>query len=89
MSPPVRESLAAAGMLYVLDVRPDMTVWPVEPTWTKPPYEGNGRPGKPKLLCEERQTVAKRSAALEDAAWREITVAEGSHGPRTYTFGIR
>ncbi len=28
MSPNLREGLAAAGMRYVLDVRPDMTVWP-------------------------------------------------------------
>ena len=44
MSPALREGLAATGMLYVLDVRPDMTVWPLEPTWTDPPYQGNGRP---------------------------------------------
>ena len=44
MSPMLREGLASAGMYYVLDVRPDMTVWPLEPTWTDPPYQGNGRP---------------------------------------------
>ena len=38
MSPALREGLAATGMLYVLDVRPAMTVWPLEPTWTDPPY---------------------------------------------------
>ncbi|MCE2499750.1 MAG: transposase [Dehalococcoidia bacterium] len=37
MSPPLRDGLAAAGMCYVLDVRPDTTVWPLEPTWTDPP----------------------------------------------------
>ena len=29
MSPTLREGLAATGILYVLDVRPDMTVWPL------------------------------------------------------------
>ena len=48
MSPTLREGLASAGMYYVLDVRPDMTVWPLEPTWTDPPYQGNGRPRKPR-----------------------------------------
>ena len=32
MSPTLREGIASAGMYYVLDVRPDMTVWPLEPT---------------------------------------------------------
>ena len=36
MSPSFREGLAAAGMWYVLDVRPDMTVWPLEPAWSLP-----------------------------------------------------
>ena len=40
MSPTFRDGLAAAGMRYVLDVRPDMTVWPLEPAWTGPPYQG-------------------------------------------------
>ena len=30
MSPPLRDGLAEIGMRYVLDVRPDMSVWPVE-----------------------------------------------------------
>ena len=34
MSPSFRDGLAAAGMWYVLDVRPDMTVWPLEPAWS-------------------------------------------------------
>ncbi len=49
MSPTLREGLAAAGMRYVLDVGPDTTVWPVEPTpyqvrgrlWINPPYPGS------------------------------------------------
>ena len=51
MSPALREGLAATGMLYVLDVRPDVTVWPLEPTWTDPPYQGNGRPRKPQTAA--------------------------------------
>ena len=86
MSPALREGLAATGMLYVWDVRPDMTVWPLEPTWTDPPYQGNGRPRKPRPRREERQTMAERSQALPAAAWREITIAQGSQGPRVYRF---
>ena len=89
MSPALRERLAATGMLYVLDVRPDMTVWPLEPTWTDPPYQGNGRPRKPRPRREERQTMAERSQALPAAAWREITIAQGSQGPRVYRFSAQ
>ena len=74
---------------YVLDVRPDMTVWPLEPTWTDPPYQGNGRPRKPRPVREERQTMAERSQALPAAAWREITIAQGSQGPRVYRFSAQ
>ena len=74
MSPPFREGLAAAGMRYVLDVRPDMTVWPLEPTWTDPPYQGNGRPRKPRLRGGQRQTMQERAAAIPVDGWREITV---------------
>ena len=88
-SPALREGLAATGMLYVLDVRPDMTVWPLEPTWTDPPYQGNGRPRKPRPRREERQTMAERSQALPAAAWREITIAQGSQGPRVYRFSAQ
>ena len=89
MSPPLREGLAAAGMRCVLDVRPDMTVWPLEPTWTKPPYQGNGRPRKPRPLREERQTMVQRSLALPEEAWQEITIAAGSQGPRTYRYSAQ
>ena len=40
MSPTLREGLASAGMYYVLDVRPDMTVWPLEPTWDRSALPG-------------------------------------------------
>ena len=88
MSPTLREGLAATGMQYVLDVRPDMTVWPLEPTWTDPPHQGNGRPRKPRLRREERQTMAERSQASA-AAWREITITQGSQGPRVYRFSAQ
>ncbi len=89
MSPTLREGISAAGMQYVLDVRPDLTVRPLEPTWTNPPDQGNGRPRKPRLRREERQTMAERSAALPAAAWREITIAMGRQGPRIYRYSAQ
>ena len=87
MSPTLREGVSAAGMHYVLDVRPDLTVWPLEPAWTNTPYPGVGRPRKPRLRREKRQTMSERSAGLPAEAWRVITVAAGSQGPRTYRYG--
>lgn len=89
MSPPLREGLAAAGLRYILDVRPDMTVWPLEPAWTDPPYQGNSRPRKPRLRGGQRQTMPERAASIPEEAWREITVAEGSQGPRTYRYSAQ
>ena len=83
------EGLAAAGTWYVLDVRPDMTVWPLEPAWSNPAYQGFGRPRKPKLLREQRLTVEGRSLSPPEGAWQEVTVAEGTQGPRTYMFSAQ
>ena len=46
MTPSFRESLAALGMKYVLDVPAGFTVWPVEPERTTPVYRGRGGPPK-------------------------------------------
>ena len=93
MSPSFRDALAALGMHYVLDVPGGTTVWPLEPAWTSPEnhpeYQGSGRPRKPKLRDGQRQTMEQRSDELPDEAWREITVAEGSQGPRSYQFSAQ
>ena len=89
MSPSFREGLAALGMRYVLDVPGGTTVWPLEPAWTSPDYQGIGRPRKPRLKGGQRRTLVERSAELPEEAWREITVAEGSQGPRSYQFSAQ
>ena len=86
MSPSFREGLAALRMRYVLDVPGGTTVWPLEPAWTSPAYQGRGAPRKPKLRDGQRRTMEQRSDALPEGAWREITVAQGIQGPRTYRF---
>ena len=87
--PSFREGLAALGMRYVLDVPGGTTVWPLEPAWTSPEYQGIGRPRKPRLVGGQRRTMVERSAELPEEAWREITVAEGSQGPRSYQFSAQ
>ncbi len=86
MSPSLREGLVALGMRYVLDVPAGFMVWPEEPEWTTPVYRGRGGPPKPRLVAGQRRTMEERSAELPEGAWREITVAEGSQGPRSYLF---
>ena len=89
MSPSFREGLAALGMWYVLDVPGRTTAWPLEPAWTIPEYQGFGRPRKPRLRDGQRRTMEQRSDELPEEAWREITVAEGSQGPRSYLFSAQ
>ena len=89
MSPSFREGLAALGIRYVLDVPAGFTVWPPEPPWTSPEYQGFGRPRKPRLRDGQRRTMEQRSDELPEEAWREITVAEGSQGPRSYRFSAQ
>ena len=89
MSPSFREGLAALGIRYVLDVPGSTPVWPLEPVWTAAEYGGFGRLRKPRLLEGQRRTMEQRGTELPDAAWREITVAEGSQGPRSYRFSAQ
>ena len=89
MSPLFRDGLAALGMWYVLDVPAGAPVWPLEPTWSTPAYQGFGRPRKPRLRSGQRRTMEERSVELAEEAWREITVAEGSQGPRANCFSAQ
>ena len=83
MSPSFRESLAGLGLRYVLDVPGSTPVWPLELAGTSPGSQGSGRPRKPRLREGQRRTMEQRSGELPDKAWREITVAQGSQGPRS------
>ena len=89
MSPSFRDGLAALGMRYVLDVPGSTPVWPLEPAWTCPEYQGSGRPRKPRLRDGQRRTMEQRGDELPDGAWRDITVAQGSQGARTYRFSAQ
>ena len=89
VSPSFRDGLATLGMRYVLDVPAGFTVWPVEPEWTSPPYQGRGAPRKPRLRDGQRRTMEQRAAAIPEEAWQEITVAQGSQGPRIYRFSAQ
>ena len=89
VSPSFREGLSALGIRYVLDVPASFTVWPEAPTWTSPAYQGRGRPIKPRLQRGQRRTMQERAAAVPEAAWQEITVSQGSQGPKVYQFSAQ
>ena len=86
MSPYFRESLAGLGMRYVLDAPSSTRVWPLELAWTSAGSQESERPRKPRLRDGQRRTMKQRSDELPDKAWREITVAQGSQGSRSYMF---
>jgi len=83
-SPSFREGVAALGLWYLLDVPSNTPVWPQETEWETPEYAGRGR--RPQARPVGRLEVRERAASLPAAAWREVTVAEGAQGPRTYRF---
>ncbi len=62
MSPSFRDGLAALGMRYVLDAPAGFTVWPPEPAWTSPPYQGPG--------ASPQSQAGGRAAAYHDGAQR-------------------
>ena len=89
MSPSFREGLAALGMRYVLDVPGGTTVWPLEPAWTSPEIRGSGVPASPGSRAGSGAPWWSAVDELPEEAWREITVAEGSQGPRSYQFSAQ
>ena len=79
----------AFGMRYVLDVPGSTPDWSLELAWTSPEYPGFGRPHKPKLRDGQHRTMEQRIDGLPDEAWQEITVAQGTQGPRRYLFSAQ
>jgi SRSO17 transposase len=88
-SPRFVQGLRDLGKWYVLDVSSDTYVWTEEPQVIPPeqrPKLRRGRPHVHPLVVGESQSVSEVIAALPANAWRRITVAEGSQGPRVYEY---
>jgi len=87
--PTLRDALDAEGWRYVLDVPATTPVFDQVALAEVPPWSGRGgKLTKPRLVPDAApaQTVAAIAAALPSGAWHDLTVAEGSQGPRTYQF---
>ena len=88
VSPTFCQGVRALGKWYVLDSSSDARVWTTEPevipAGRKPP--GRGRPTTSAKPATKPERVADVAAALPPSAWRRLTVAEGSQGPRVFDY---
>jgi SRSO17 transposase len=74
---------------YVLDISSDVHVWTDEPQVIPPeqrPKPNRGPRNTQPLVKGKSQQVSDVVAALPSNAWRRITVAEGSQGPRVFEY---
>jgi SRSO17 transposase len=88
-SPTFVRGARQSGKWYVLDTSADARVWTEEPQVIpaeQRPKPRRGRPCTQPLVVGEAKRVDEVIAALAAKAWRRVTVAEGSQGPRTYEY---
>ena len=88
-SPTFVQGVRQLGKWYVLDTTCDTRVWTEEPQVIPPeqrPRPRRGRPYTQPLVVGEPKRVDEVIAALPAKAWRRVTVAEGSQGPRVYEY---
>jgi len=89
MVPTLRDALDAEDWRYVLDVPATTPLFAHPALAAVPPWRGRGgKPTKPRLApgAAPARTVDALAAGLATSAWRDLTVAEGAQGPRTYQF---
>ena len=88
-SPTFVQGVRQLGKWYVLDSSADARIWTAEPRVIpaeQRPRPKRGRPCTQPLVVGEPSRVDEVVAALPAAAWRRLTVAEGSQGPRVYEY---
>jgi SRSO17 transposase len=84
-SPTFVQGVRQLGKWYVLGSSADARVWTTEPRVIPPeerPRPRRGRPCTQPLVVGQAKRVDEVVAALPAKAWRRLTVAEGSQGPR-------
>jgi SRSO17 transposase len=87
-SPLFVQTVRALGKWYVVDTSSDARVWTQEPPRRPIGQVGRqgGRPTRLPKALEKPVTVVEAAATLPASAWRRVTVAEGSQGPRVYEY---
>ena len=89
-SPTYVQGVRELGKWYVVDTSADARVWTEEPQVIpadrRPRSQSGGRPcTRPRMVSKPRR-VDEVVAALPEAAFRRVVVAEGSQGPRVYEY---
>jgi len=83
-SPGFVQGVRALGKTYVLDVSGHAYGWTEDP---HPAPVATGKAGRPRTRPTRRpRPVPEIAATLPASAWRQVTVAEGSQGPRVYEY---
>ncbi len=88
----LRHAIAQQGRWYVFAVRTPTTIWLTRPAVGVPTWLGHGRPPtRSKVLADAQQplSVVAVVAAWPASRWQRLTVAQGSHGPRTYDWACQ
>ena len=85
-NPKFRSGVADLGLQYVLDVPKSFSVWPSDPLWEDPAYQGTGRPRKRRIAPGQRSSMADLAKELSPDQWRELDIAPGAKGQRRYRF---
>jgi SRSO17 transposase len=87
-SPTFVQTVRALEKWYVLDVSSEMRVWTKEPERGTPQKNAKTAGGSKKQNVdkEKPQAVGSLVASLPESAWKRVTVAEGSQGPRVYEY---
>lgn len=87
-SPTFVQTVRALEKWYVLDVSSETWVWTSEPKRRplKAGAKAAGRPRKHGVALTKPQQVAGLVANIPATAWKRVTVAEGSQGPRVYEY---
>lgn len=88
-SPSFVQGIRQPGKWYVRDSSADARVWTSAPRVIPPEERSRPRRGRPctqPLVVGEAKRVDEVVAALPATAWRRLTVADGSQGPRVFEY---
>jgi SRSO17 transposase len=88
-SPTFVQGVRQLGRCYVVDTSADARVWLTEPELIPAGTKGlRGRATTQPKVATKPERVDEVVARLPTTAWRRITVAEGSQGPRAYEYAV-
>jgi SRSO17 transposase len=88
-SPTFVQGVRQRGKWYVVDTSADARVWLEEPTVLPAGRKGpRGRTTTRPKVTTKPERVDEVVARLPTTAWRQLTVAQGSQGPRVYEYAV-